>query len=262
MPQISRTTNPTGLVNVDRRHFVVRLNGSGSDRKFAVDRLDHEALKLSPDTHVGCVAHSGNAEEYFQLGAVDSIDSGWHPIPNLDNGRPLRFRFLFTKAGVSKLAGYTDNVRAINESGDLGPSLVDIEPADLKGSPWRLELPESGGGASEKPNILVERRIFSSAFAAVKCTWFVALVMPEVMRRVAKEIARAPEALDDENSWMHPWKSFLGALKVPAIELDSDSEEEEVNAWANDVADRFSRGSAMHQELARIEAEVNGEGLQ
>jgi hypothetical protein len=259
MPQISRTTNPTGLINVDRRHFIVRLNGNGADRQFAVARLDHEAAKLTPDTQVGCVAHAGNAEEYFQLGTVGSFDGGWQPIPGLDNGRPLRFRFLFTKSGTSKLVGYTDHVHAINESGDLGPSLVDIEPTDLHGVLWRLELPSSGGGPSEKPNILVDRSVFPSAFSAVKCTWFVALVMPEVMRRVANEIARTPDALDDEGNWMHSWKSFLDALKVPAPELDNDSDEEEIGAWANDVADRFARGNAMQREIARISAEVNGE---
>src|SRR5690606_30996422 len=136
----------------------------------------------------GCVAHAGSTEQYVDLGSVSAFSATPFSLWELVTDRPLKSRFLFNRPGEALLIGYTDGVRALDEAGQLGSSLVDIEPADLRGVAWRLILPE-GTGAGEKPNVLVERSLFQTAISAARHTWFGVLVMPEVMRQIAMEIA-------------------------------------------------------------------------
>lgn len=262
MAQMSRTSNPTDLLNIDKRHVTVRVHGTSSDLEFSVERIDFQSAKLPSDALVSCVAHAGNAEEYFQLGRASGVNTSRHRISGLDNDHPLRFRFLFTTPGEPKLIGFTDGVRAVNETGDLGPSLVDIEPKDLNGPAWRLLLPDAAAGEGEKPNILVERTIFPTAYAAASCPWFSGLVMPEVMRQIATAISRNGDALDDEGSWMHPWKLFLDNLQIPPPPQDTDPESDEageLSAWAESVVERFCKGHSVRASLDFMEASIQGE---
>lgn len=260
MAQISRTSNPTDLLNVDRRHVLIRIHGTGTELEFAVESFDYDAAGIPQDAVVACVAHAGNAEEYFQLGYAGAVDDTRHAIAGLDNGHPLRFRLLFTASGDPKLIGFTDGVRPANESGELGPSLVDIEPADLGGPAWKLTLPDSVTGDS-KPNILVERQIFPTAYAAARSPWFAGLVMPEVMRQVALTIGAHHESLQDENSWMYPWSLFLDNLRAPPPPEnaeDTNAEPNELATWADEVAGLFARSSSMKHVLDFMVSNMQG----
>lgn len=259
MGQITRTTNPTGLKQVDKKHFVVRVRDDGPDcRVFWLDSFDYLAANLDPSLQLGCIAHAGNTEEFFDLGLVSDVKKTPASLRALATDKPLRFRFIFTKPGESLLTGYTDGVRALDEAGNLGSSLVDIEPADLKGIAWRLQLPE-GSGAGEKPNVLVERSLFSNAIAAVNHHWFGILVMPEVMRQIAMAIAMEPSALDDSETWIAPWAGFIAALGVdPPVEYDAD-DTTGPQAWADEVVTRFAAKGVFKHHMTKASAEMGGE---
>lgn len=259
MGQITRTTNPTGLREIDRKHFVVRVKDDGPDgRIFWLDRFDHAAAKLHPSVHLGCVAHAGNTEEYFDLGSVADFNDAPLSLRSLATDKPLKFRFIFNNPGESLLIGYTDGVRALDEAGKLGSSLVDIEPTSLHGIAWKLTLPE-GTGAGEKPNVLVEKSLFPTAVSAVNHPWFGVLVMPEVMRQIAMSIAENPSALDDSESWVAPWADFISALGVePPAEFEEDDTPAQL-AWADEVVGRFSAKGIFRHHMTKALAELDGE---
>lgn len=258
MGQITRTTNPTGLKQIDRKHFVVRVRDDALDgRVFWLDSFDYKAAMLNPSVNIGCIVHAGSTEEYFDLGLVSDLRSTPASIRAIATDKPLKFRFIFNYPGESMLIGYTDGVRALNEAGDLGSSLVDIEPANLYGIVWRVVLPE-GTGNGEKPNVLVERSLFPTASAAVNHPWFGVLVMPEVMRQVAMEISKAPSALEDSESWVAPWAEFISSL---GVDLPVDFDDDDISgqrAWADEIVIKFAARGIFKHHMAKALVDMEG----
>ena len=259
MGQITRTTNPTGLKQIDKRHFIVRVKDDGPEgRVFWLDHFDFEAAKLDPAVQLGCIAHAGSTEEYFDLGPVSNFVKASSSLRGLATDKPLRFRFIFNMPDESLLIGYTDGVRALDEAGDLGSSLVDIEPTDLRGVAWRLIIAE-GTGAGDKPNVLVERTLFPTAMSAANHPWFGVLVMPEVMRQIAMAITENPSALEDPGSWIAPWADFIAAL---GVDPPGEYEEDDVSArsaWADEVVDKFAAKGIFKYHMNRAQSEMDGE---
>lgn len=258
MGQITRTTNPTGLRQIDRKHFIVRVKDDGPEgRIFWLDQFDFEAAKLDPSVQLACIAHAGSTEEYFDLGSVSEFKKTSASLRRLATDKPLRFRFIFNNPEESLLVGYTDGVRALDEAGNLGSSLVDIEPQDLNGIAWKLSLPE-GTGTGEKPNVLVERTLFPTAISASTNSWFGVLVMPEVMRQIAMAISENPAALDDSGSWVSPWADFIAAL---GVDPPGDFDDDDILAktvWAEEVVERFAAKGIFKHHMKKTMAEMDG----
>lgn len=255
MKQISRTTNPTGLHNVDRRHFLVRVSDDAGGRVFWLERFDHKAAGINAEARIGCVASAGSTEQYFRLGTAGGPERRPRSIDELARDKPLRFRFSFHMPGETRLVGFADGVRPADETGQLGGSLVDIEPCELGGLVWTIQMPTAMDGPGEKPCVQVERTIFPTAQAAVSHPWFVALVMPEVMRRVALLVAEEDGCLENDGTWLSDWAGFFTAMDVGP----SPPEQEEWPDWAEQVARRFAGSGAMKHQVDRIVAEMNGE---
>lgn len=257
MKQISRRTNPTGLNEIDRRHFSLRISDDGkSDRTFWLERFDFTAAGIAPEVLINCIATSGSSEQYFALGAVSNFSRTARPINELVRNKPVRFRFVFHMPGEKRLIGFADGVRPIDESGNLGGSLVDIFPTDLNGPVWELDLPPTSADASAKPCILVERSIFPVALAAVNHHWFVSLVMPEVMRKVAMRIGEHSGSLDDDDTWTGTWKAYIDQLDVGPPPEDEDDLVEE---WAASVVRRFATTGHLRLQIDRLISEMHGD---
>ncbi len=257
MPKISRTTNPTSLKELDAKLFSVRTqtHANGS-RSFWLERFDFANSGLAPGLLLACVAHAGSSEEYFELGAIESPVHAVMPINELVTNRPLKFRFLVSENNNPRLIAFADNIRATDEAGTLGDSLVDIEPADLGGAAWRLEVPEVKPGA-DKPVLLVERQLFPTALAAAKDPWIAVLVMPEVMRQIAFSISRNSGSLEDPEVWVSGWAEFLAGLGIG--ELAEDSDDIAKAQWVEDVVAAFCAKQSMKAQFGFAIAELSGE---
>lgn len=258
MPQISRTTNPTGLKKLDAKLFGVRVQTIDTARSFWLEKFDYKLSQLPGGLQLSCIAHSGNTEEFFKLGTVDNPDLSPKPLYNLAVDKPLKFRFIIHLPGDPKLVAFADGVRAADDAGLLGGSLVDIEPADLKGSAWRLEIPPLVSGA-DKPVLLVERNMFAAAQVAANNSWIAVLVMPEVLRQIATVISKNPPSLMDPEVWSSSWAEFFAGLG--AGELADDVDEAAAKDWVEGVVYGFCAKPAMRAQMLRIATELNG-GLQ
>jgi hypothetical protein len=257
--QISRTTNPTGLKRLDKKNFVVRIHSDLGGRSFWVERFDHVACGLSSALKMACVAHAGNTEEYFQLGTAGSFQRQPMGIRDLAADRPLKFRFVFNEPGNPLLVAYADGIRATDESGQLGGSLVDIEPADLGGIAWKLFLPTGLQEVGAKPNVMVERSLFPTAQAAAHSPWFGILVMPEVMRQIASAIAVKPGTLEDGESWPSAWAEFFSKLGVDELPLDAEGDEEAQLNWVESVVAAFGAKGILQHHMERAISEMDGD---
>jgi hypothetical protein len=225
-------------------------------RIFWLERFDFARSGLRPGLNLACVAHAGSTEEYFELGKVDAPNHSTRPLLELAVDRPLRFRFLVYEEGDPLLVGYADNVRAATEAGELGNSLVDILPVDLGGCAWKLELPSLSAG-DEKPLLLVSRELFPTAAAAARDPWIAVLVMPEVMRQIARVFAEHPGCLTDENAWTGSWSAFLEAEGIPSP--PDPSTENESDDWVGEVVDTFCAKPSMKAQFILASRELSGE---
>lgn len=255
MPQISRTTNPTGLKKLDNKLFGVRVQTLGTLRSFWLERFDYPKSQLTTGLQLSCIAHSGNTEEFFKLGTVDSPDLSAKPLHKLAVDKPLKFRFVIHAAGDPKLVAFADGIRAADDAGLLGGSLVDIEPADLQGSAWRLDLPPMVAGA-DKPVLLVERNMFAAAQVAAANSWIAVLVMPEVLRQIATAISKFPASVEDPEIWASSWAEFF--LALGGGELADDADETAQKDWVEGVVYGFCAKPAMRNQMARTAAELCG----
>lgn len=257
MKQISRRTNPTNLNEVDRRHFILRMSGDGSsERSFWLERFDFKAAGIPAEALINCVATAGSSEQYFALGTASNFSRTAKTIGELVRDKPVRFRFVFHMPGEKRLIGFADGLRSLDESGNLGGSLVDIFPTELNGPVWELEIPAANAEVSAKPCILVERSIFPTAPVAVNHHWFVALVMPEVMRRVALRIAEYPGSLNDDDTWTGTWKAYIDQLGVGDPPEEDDDRIEE---WAASVVRKFTSTGQLKFQIDRLVSEMQGE---
>lgn len=257
MPKISRTTNPTSLKELDSKLFLVRIQtNSNGARLFWLERFDFVNSGLPAGLHLACVAHAGSTEEFFELGLIENPVHAVMPINELATDRPLKFRFVVYQPGNPRLCAFADNIRAIDEAGTLGASLVDIEPADLGGPTWRLEVPEVKTGA-DKPVLLVERQLFPTAQAAARDPWVTVLVMPEVMRQIAVVISVNSGSLEDPEVWVSGWTKFLSSLGVD--ELGDDADDTAKAHWVENVVAAFCAKPSMKAQLGFAIAELTGE---
>lgn len=259
MPKISKTTNPTGLKELPAKAFTVRLiTPANGPRSFWLERFDHDLSGLPSGTEISCVAHAGNAEEFFQLGTIESPIYSANIIQKLPTDRPLKFRFLFCNPGEAKLSAFAENIRAANESDAVGESLIDIEPTDLHGPVWKLVLPQPVPD-SDRPVLLVERHLFPTALAAANDMWFGALVMPEVMRQICRLIVENPGSLESDDTWLGSWSDFIETLGVHALQEDADHIARE--NWIDNIIVAFCAKASIRLQLNRIETELTGELL-
>lgn len=257
MPKISKTTNPTGLKELHAKTFTVRLlTPPNGPRSFWLERFSEESIALPRDTEISCVAHAGNAEEFFRLGTIETPDHSAQLIRELPADRPLKFRFMFSGPTNPKLLAFADNIRAADESGNMGDSLIDIEPADLDGPAWKLELP-SATPSDDRPVLLVERQLFPTASAAAADVWIGVLVMPEVMRQVCRVVSENFSGLDDKDTWIGGWLEFFESLGV-AIPAE-DADETIKTAWIEDVVVAFCARTVMRSHMKRAEQELSGD---
>lgn len=255
MPQISRTTNPTGLKKLNVKLFAVRVQTVNAERSFWLEKFDHKLSQLPAGLQLSCIAHCGNSEEFFKLGTVDAPDLSAKPLRNLATNKPLKFRFVVHLPSDPKLVAFADGVRAIDDAGVLGGSLVDIELADLMGSAWKLEIPPLVAGL-EKPVLLVNKKMFASVQAAANNSWIAVLVMPEVFRQIATVIAENPDCLDDQEIWAFSWAQFF--LGFGGHELPEGADREAKNEWIESVVVGFCAKPSMRTQMANAVIELNG----
>lgn len=254
MPKISRTTNPTDLKELDGNCFSVRVTTSADGvRSFLLVKFDLAKSKLEPGLQLDCIAHSGSTEEFFQLGTVEQPKNETFILADLATDRPLKFRFMIYKVGEAKLIAFADNIRAVDDAGQIGSSLVDIEPANLMGPVWRLEIPQLTA-TGDKPVLLVERQLFSTAQAAARDPWIAVLVMPEVMRRIAEIIVDNPGGLEEPESWIFPWAQYLIGFNIgdPPEDADQDAKDNWITAVVSAFCTTPSLKAQMHQAMREL----------
>jgi hypothetical protein len=232
MPRLSTLSNPTGLVELDRKRIGLVLDDKGSAECYSLVRLDLSELTLPAHANVIVIARRGNAELRTDHGPASDWDKGLIDISEVGSDGAWKFRVLLVQAGVPKLVAAAENIRP-DGLGD-SESLIGLESAELGQLPWKLLVLEQEGRAVIRFN----RDIYLSAAAAEADHHFACLVFPEAVRQLAEWHTRQePTAIADPQ-----WEPFRAWLALHGISEDPPDEgaDEAKRDWCNAVASAFS----------------------
>lgn len=230
MPRQSTLSNPTGLIDLEKKRIGIQVDEGSRQLSFSLTRLDISDLKLAGNLNIVVIARKGNSEQRLELGSIAAWDKSFIPLPDLGADGSLIFRVLLLSPGSPKLVAAAEHIRPIGD-GD-SESFIALEPADLKELPWEILVHEQEGRATIRFN----REIFLSSSEAESNSLFISLLLPEAVRAMTRVVSTNPGLLSDE-----AWQHFSTWLHVHGVteELNEDSTEEEREHWCSSVTHAF-----------------------
>ena len=249
MPRLSTLSNPTGLIELDKKRLDIQVDTSGGHLAFSLVRLDIADLGLPREALVIVIARKGNTEERVELGALPSWNKGFHTLLALGEDGSLVFRVLLALPGSPKLIAAAEHIRPTGH-GD-SESFIGLEPAELEELPWEIEVHEQEGRATIRFN----KDIFQSSAEAESNAFFMNLILPEAIRAMARSVAKGPGMLaQDEWAPFKTWLAVHGVIDEP----DDDSSPDEQEQWCRQVAHAFCQRFAFTTKLKELRLKDQG----
>lgn len=230
MPRISRLSNPTGLIEIEKQRISIVLDDQGTRASYSLAKLDLSALNISANCSAIVIARRGNGELRTNHGSTNDLDNGYVDLTDLGTDGTWSFRLFLVEAGSPKLIASAENIRP-NGLGD-SDSLIGLESAELGQVPWELMVLDLEGRAVIRFN----RDLYQSTAAAEADKHFACLVLPEAVRQLAKWHVQYPGRLSDSH-W-EPFKSWL-AMHGITDEPEDGASLDEGEKWCKTVVAAF-----------------------
>lgn len=227
MPRLSTLSNPTGLVDLERQRVGIALDETSGRLAFSLVKLDLSGLSLPLPLNVVVITRRGNSEERVELGSVADWKKGFQLLHDIGVDGTWVFRVLLVQADSPRLVAVAENVRPEGQ-GDSS-SFIALEPADLGQRLWDIVVLEAEGRAV----IRFHRDIYPSAGAAEADSFFMGMILPEAIRRVAEFAATDPAVLVEE------WAPFKDWLVIHGITDEPGQTDGERVEWCSEVVATF-----------------------
>ena len=227
MPRLSTLSNPTGLVELDQLRIGIALDEGGKRPAFSLVKLDLSELSLPSPLNVVVIVRRGNSEERVELGSVSEWKRGYQELSEIGSDGSWEFRVLLVQPGSPKLVAVAERVRPEGQ-GDSS-SFIGLEPADLGQRPWEIVINEAEGRAVIRFN----KEIYASPGAVEADSFFIGMILPEAIRRVAEFISANPGVLEETWGPFKHWLALHGITDEPGDNEDQKSE------WCGQVIASF-----------------------
>lgn len=239
-----RRLNFTGRRTIPRSRVTVRLRpGTGGRYDFSI-LYDLAGLGFADDASVLVEAYNAVSYMRFDFGTVGRrqeprslrlSEVSPHPLP--------KFRLKVVDRGVRTglLLGVADRIVALRDEQDVSERqpLLPVDFCDLGDRIWRLDL-------SDWPVLELNQRVEGIVDEVRSGDDFLALVFPEVVRQVLRNIVIEQEQTDpdlDDSDWTCLWLRYVCALpgmRRPPESL-SASARADLDAWVEDAVQAFCR---------------------
>lgn len=243
MPRLTTLSNPTGLIDIDKRRVDIARFDDADGPACSLTRLDLSDLPIGEATSVVLIARRGNSEARFELGSTSDWDKRPKSLSSLNHDGAFTFRLLVVRAGFPKLVAAAEDIRPEGEG--ESSSLVALLPADLGELPWRISIRELEGRVILEFN----KKIFQSSTEAEADLFFIRLVLPQVFRCLAEWVTRNASAIEDP-----PWNELAAILLHLGVDLENiptdDTAERE--DWVSHVVTAFCDKFEFASELGRF----------
>jgi len=238
---MKRTFNYTGRRSILRKDVSVIVRSTGLTWEFDADlRLAH--YKFPHNAEVWVEAHRQNLWMQWPWGTFSATRVPLNrQLTEFDvpDGVIFRVRVVLPPGQESrKLVGEVDGIQPIKagEADDRRRHLLVPVPDALDQELWKLDL------EGEQPRLLVNKDAKPSWKDLARSPHFIALVYPEVFRRIlVKSLIDEDWSEDDEDAgwqsdWIHFARNLGGVAPVPFPGLTQDRE-----AWIEEAVAAFAR---------------------
>lgn len=239
----NRRVNSTGRSRIPRAAVHARITGDSGDVRLTFG-LDLSGLpKMPPHAKVWLDVYRRGGLEQFSLGTVGDLRRlDDEPLRRFGDsmGILLRIRIVSTDEGdEGRLLAFGDQLRPTLPKEDEAARrpILPFRGNDSLGQEiWRLEVNVEG------PVVMMNSGLPSWNTTA-RSPHFVMFVYPEIMRQVGRWVAMARrdgETVDSAGDALADWMRFVESLDVDLLEVDADSDEEDLVRFADRCAAQFS----------------------
>lgn len=252
---MSRRFNYTGRKKLQRECFQIKLQErAGSPPSFSAHVSIPAELKLAPSARIYIEAYVGNSSMRFDFGTVSSVI---HPhdcvLTELDANTPILFRVRIVdeSEAVGRILASANGIRPeADRDGANRKSILPLRGMDLGEELWRLVLDRDAG-----PTLAVNNRIPGLVERIPSDALLMAVLFPEVVRQVVKQIWGVENDFDESIEWVTDWKSWLASHHGGALH-EAVNDEEALEKLADDVvrvfADRHKFASKVAQSVGEL----------
>ncbi len=245
---MKRTFNFTGRRGIVRQDVSVTIRTDGNGWVFDAD-LRLASYKFPHNAEIWVEAHRQNLWMQWAWGTISAIRTPANrQLTEFDVPDGILFRVRVVQPPGSehhKLLGEVDAIQPVKagQADDRRRHLIVPVPDALDQQLWKIDFEH------EPPQLLVNRDAKPSWKEMARSRHFIALVYPEVLRRILMRIlVEDTWSEDDEDGgWQSDWIRFarnLGGLSpVPPPDQKQDRE-----SWAEEAVSAFAR----RMQLRRI----------
>ena len=255
---MKRTFNYTARQEIKRRDITILLRQDRGAWVFDADLQRLAAYKLPRNAEIWVEAHRQNLWMQFSWGTVAATrPPADRRLADFDvpDGILFRVRVVLPQGPEHhKLVAEADGIHFVKagEADDHRRPLIVPEPDDLDQLLWKLDL------ESDPPRLLVNKDARPTWKELARSPHFIALVYPEVLRRVLAKALEDYSEDDEDDGWKTDWIKFarnLAGLGAPPHPDDTDARE----AWIESAVAAFARRHQLRNmvEIALGE-ETNG----
>jgi len=253
---VLRKLNFTGRKRIPRSRLSIEIYESDGDRRFEAD-LRLEGLGLPPKAVVFVEAYHRSFYKRFKYGVVEKINPPEdRSLGELPVARPLfRVKVVKRTGGLGRIVASADRIiprlREFDEEGcDI---LLPVEFQEMGERLWRLSMEE------DMPRLYLNSTCRGLREAARSSVEFLALVYPEVLRRIFTYILREhDQRWDDPEDWPGKWVLYAQrVLGRPAPEPEMDPSEKD--EWIEQTVEAFCR---KHKVRERFQERLGAEDFE
>lgn len=207
-----RRLNYTGRKKIPRSAVTIRLLPADAGYAFVAD-IDLAPLDFPNDANIFVEAYNSASYMRFAFGTIGDQREPQDLRLTEVTSRPLpkfRLKVVDQSKRHGLLLGVADKLVPLRPHEDLAnkQSLLPVDFYDLGDRIWRLEL-------SDWPVLELNNRVDAIGESARTGDWFLALVYPEILRRILHEIVIVLDETDpglDDSEWTSLWLRFVCAL--------------------------------------------------
>jgi hypothetical protein len=239
----NRRINSTGRSRITRSAVFAKLEAENGEARLSVDLDLTQLPSMPPSAAVRVDAYRKGEVETFSLGTV----AGLNPLQAQllrrfgdPDGVLLRIKIVSTDANdEGRLLAFGDQLKPTSpkDAESTKKAILPFRGDDTLGQEiWRLSLDAEG------PVVLMNSGLPSWNTTA-RSPQFILLVYPEVMRKISRWVAAARrdgETVDSAGTSMSDWMRFVMGLGIDLFEVDGDSDDEDLDKFANKCAEKFS----------------------
>ena len=239
----NRRINYTGRSRITRASVFAKLEAENGEARLSIDLDLSQLPSMPPHAAVRVDAYRKGEIESFSLGTTGNLK----PLDGQllrrfgdPDGVLLRIKIVSTDDNdKGRLLAFGDQLKpkSPKDAESTKKPILPFRGDDTLGQEiWRLSLDAEG------PVVLMNSGLPSWNTTA-RSPQFILLVYPEVMRKISRWVAAARrdgETVDSAGASMSNWMRFVMSLGIDLYEIDGDSDDEDLEKFANQCAEKFS----------------------